>query len=172
MPEARNIGRRGLLVGASVAALPARAADFPEKPIALVVPFAAGGAIDVMARLIGEQASRALGQPVLVDNRGGAAGLIGAAAVARSEREGKTVLVHCYAGSQRTGGVVALYRLLVLHWTPADVLREMQQYKYDPVESPILLQYLNAHMREIATDLVADGTIPALPDPLPRFDLK
>lgn len=94
------------------------------------------------------------------------------AAVARSEREGKTVLVHCYAGSQRTGGVVALYRLLVLHWTPAEVLREMQQYKYDPAESPILLQYLNTHMREIAADLVADGTLPALPDPLPRFEVK
>ncbi len=87
------IGRRGVLVGASLAALPARAADFPEKPITLVVPFAAGGAIDVLARLLGEQASQALGQPVLVDNRGGAAGLIGAAAVARAEPDGYTLLL-------------------------------------------------------------------------------
>jgi tripartite-type tricarboxylate transporter receptor subunit TctC len=72
---------------------PARAADFPEKPITLIVPFAAGGAIDILGRLVGEQASRRLGQPVIVDNRGGAAGLIGAAAVARAEPDGYTLLL-------------------------------------------------------------------------------
>ena len=88
-----TVGRRSLLLGASLYALPARAADFPEKPITLVVPFAAGGAIDVMARLLGDRASRALGQPVVIENRGGAAGLIGAASVARAEPDGYTLLL-------------------------------------------------------------------------------
>ena len=73
--------------------LAARADDFPSKPITLVVPFAAGGSIDVLARLAAQQAGTALGQPVLVDNRGGAAGLIGAASVARAEPEGYTLLM-------------------------------------------------------------------------------
>src|SRR5579863_2881874 len=58
------------------------------------------------------------------------------AAVAASAREGKPVLVHCIAGAQRTGGVVALYRLLIEGRSPAFVLEEMQNYAYDPQRSP------------------------------------
>jgi tripartite-type tricarboxylate transporter receptor subunit TctC len=95
MKGAGRFGRRGFnaALGASFLTQPARAADFPEKPITLVVPFAAGGAIDILGRLIGEQAGQRLGQPVIVDNRGGAAGLIGAAAVARAEPDGYTLLL-------------------------------------------------------------------------------
>jgi len=57
------------------------------------VPFATGGAIDVVGRLLAEQASQRLGQPIVIDNRGGAAGLIGAAAVARAEPDGYTLLL-------------------------------------------------------------------------------
>jgi protein tyrosine/serine phosphatase len=91
------------------------------------------------------------------------------AAVARAAREDKPVLVHCFAGAQRTGGVVALYRLLVQGKSPDFVLREMRQYKYDPVYSPLLLEYLNEHIAEIADDLVRDGTIASVPSPLPRL---
>src|SRR5262245_34266215 len=89
------IARRRLVagVGASLLPLSARADDFPAKPITLVVPFAAGGSIDVLARLAAQQAGAALGQPVLVDNRGGAAGLIGAASVARADPDGYTLLM-------------------------------------------------------------------------------
>jgi tripartite-type tricarboxylate transporter receptor subunit TctC len=88
-------GRRrfAAALGASLFAPPARADDFPTRPITLVVPFAAGGSIDVLARLAAQQAGATLGQPVLVDNRGGAAGLIGAASVARAEPEGYTLLM-------------------------------------------------------------------------------
>jgi protein tyrosine phosphatase len=94
------------------------------------------------------------------------------AAVAEAERQGKPVLVHCYAGAQRTGGVVALYRLLVERRPPADVLAEMQQYQYDPQRSPRLLNYLNDHIGEIANDLVRSGTIDRVPEPLPVLVAK
>jgi tripartite-type tricarboxylate transporter receptor subunit TctC len=66
---------------------------YPQRPVRLVVPFAAGGAIDTMARPIAEAMARDLGQPVLVDNKAGAAGNIGAAQVAKSAADGYTLLV-------------------------------------------------------------------------------
>jgi tripartite-type tricarboxylate transporter receptor subunit TctC len=81
------------VLGVFLASSAVRADDFPTKPITLIVPFAAGGSIDVLARLMAEQASRELGQPVVIDNRGGAAGLIGAASVARAEPDGYTLLM-------------------------------------------------------------------------------
>ena len=64
----------------------ASAQDFPNRQIRVVVPFPAGGTVDTVARLVGQKASEAAGQPVIVDNRGGAAGNIGADAVAKSAR--------------------------------------------------------------------------------------
>ena len=92
------ISRRTLIVtiGLSSAAtfLPRTAfASFPDRPIRLIVPFAAGGNADIVGRIVGERISSALGQPVVVDNRGGAGGSIGAEAVARSAPDGYTLLV-------------------------------------------------------------------------------
>src|SRR5215475_12212654 len=89
------IGRRRVaaFLGASLLPLAARADDFPDRPITLVVPFAAGGSIDVLARLAAQQAGATLGEPVVIDNRGGAAGLIGAASVAKAEPDGYTLLM-------------------------------------------------------------------------------
>ena len=73
-----TMSRRSLLASAalgSAAALLPRAAfaAYPERPIHLIVPFAAGGNADIVGRIVGERISNALGQPVIVDNRGGAA---------------------------------------------------------------------------------------------------
>jgi tripartite-type tricarboxylate transporter receptor subunit TctC len=89
------IARRSLLtlIGAPFLALPVLADDFPVRPITLVVPFAAGGSIDLLARLAAQETGAKLGQPVIVDNRGGAAGLIGAASVAKAEPDGYTLLL-------------------------------------------------------------------------------
>lgn len=94
------IGRRRLaaFLGASpfglgLVPLPALADDFPAKPITLVVPFTPGGSIDMLARLVAQQAGAALGQPIVIDNRSGAGGLIAAAAVAKAEPDGYTLLM-------------------------------------------------------------------------------
>lgn len=67
--------------------------DFPQKPITIVVPFGAGGSTDLLARKIGESVSATLGQPVVVENRGGAGGTVGANYVVNSDADGYTLLM-------------------------------------------------------------------------------
>ena len=69
------------------------AQSYPSKPIKIVVPFTAGSATDIMARIVGEKLSAAWGQPVLVDNKPGAGGTLGAGIVAKSDPDGYTLLV-------------------------------------------------------------------------------
>ena len=86
---------RACLAAIVLAASPAAtaAAEYPAKPITLVVPFAAGGSNDIVARAIGKKLNEAWGQPVVIDNRAGAGGVIGAAAVAGAPADGHTLLL-------------------------------------------------------------------------------
>jgi len=79
-------------LAATVPLRDARAGPYPERPVTLVVPFAAGGSTDILARIVAERLYRALGQPVIVENRSGASGNIGTAIVARSVPDGYTFL--------------------------------------------------------------------------------
>ncbi|RJF91943.1 Bug family tripartite tricarboxylate transporter substrate binding protein [Noviherbaspirillum saxi] len=77
----------------SLSVAPASAQNYPSKPIKLIAPFAPGGVADVMARLVGDKLSKSLGTPVIVENRPGAGGNIGADVVAKAEPDGYTLLM-------------------------------------------------------------------------------
>jgi tripartite-type tricarboxylate transporter receptor subunit TctC len=88
--------RFGLLIAAILAAtaLPAHAAErYPSRPIRLLTPFAPGGGSDILARLIGPPMTEALGQPIVVDNRPGGGGTLGAGIAARADPDGYTLIV-------------------------------------------------------------------------------
>ena len=91
--------RRTLLAAAAGSALAlaaprVRAQSFPSRPLKIVVPFPAGGTTDVVARVVGQRLSETLGQPVVIENRAGAGGAIGADAVAKAPPDGYTMLMH------------------------------------------------------------------------------
>jgi tripartite-type tricarboxylate transporter receptor subunit TctC len=89
--------RRSVLIGgAALAALPlrqARAADWPTRPVKFVVPFAAGGTTDILARVVAAKVSEEFGQQFIVENKAGAGGNIAADAVAKAEPDGYTFIV-------------------------------------------------------------------------------
>ncbi|MDR3014199.1 MAG: tripartite tricarboxylate transporter substrate binding protein [Delftia acidovorans] len=97
MNFSQNFPRRHALVLAAcaltAAAAPALAQDYPSKPITFVVPFAAGSATDQLARALGQAVTTATRQAVVVENKGGASGMIAAQQVARSAADGYTVLI-------------------------------------------------------------------------------
>ncbi|MFT0545914.1 tripartite tricarboxylate transporter substrate binding protein [Allopusillimonas ginsengisoli] len=84
-----------MLAGSMVAAMcfSAAAAGYPDRAVTIVVPFPAGGTTDILARQLGNALSNEWGQPVIIDNRGGASGTIGSASMARSEPDGYTLMV-------------------------------------------------------------------------------
>lgn len=91
---ALSVSRRSLLAASGVLLLPgaARAAAWPDRPVRIIVNYAAGGAADTIARLMQPKMTEALGQQVVIENRTGAGGTVGAAAAARSPADGYTLL--------------------------------------------------------------------------------
>jgi tripartite-type tricarboxylate transporter receptor subunit TctC len=118
------------------------AQPYPSKPIRIVVPFVAGGAVDTMARMIGAKVSETLGQPVIVENRPGAGGNVAADAVAKAPPDGYTIL-------QNTNGQAispAIYRSL-----PFDVVKD-----FVPVTQLVASQLVLAGSPKLAATSVGD----------------
>ncbi len=116
--------RRGhvfALIAVALLALPpaSRAQTYPDRPLTMVVPFPAGGATDVLARILSERMKKSLGQPIVVENVGGAAGTIALGKVVRAPADGYTLSIGTSTTHMLTGG---LYEL------PFDLLSEL-----DPV---------------------------------------
>ncbi|SIN83976.1 Tripartite-type tricarboxylate transporter, receptor component TctC [Bradyrhizobium erythrophlei] len=127
----------GLLLPLLTAA--AFAQDFPAKPIRLIVPFPAGGPNDIIARIVGQRMSELIKQPVLIDNRGGQAGVLGTDAIAKSAPDGYTI------------GIVSASALAI---SPA-----MEKVAYDPQKDlvPVTLVVTVPEMLVVATNVPANN---------------
>lgn len=117
------ISRRVLMGGAALAipalsAARSQAPDFPTRPVRIVVPYAPGGAVDLTARFLAERLQSLLSQNVLVDNRGGAGGNLGADVVAKAENDGYTLLL----GS---ASILCANKFLYRRSMPLDPMRDL-----------------------------------------------
>ncbi|MEO7744213.1 MAG: tripartite tricarboxylate transporter substrate binding protein [Usitatibacter sp.] len=130
-------------------------AQYPDKPIKLVVPFPAGGPTDIVARPLGQALSAALKQPVVIDNRGGAGGSIGADVVAKSSADGYTLLMGT-VGTNAING--ALYAKLphdpVKDFTPIALVASSPVALVVNVQSP-----LRTAQDYVAAARAAPGTV-------------
>src|SRR3954470_10452151 len=86
-----HLSRRALLAAAAALGLPARAQQWPGRPLRLIVPYPSGGISDLIARALAERMAAQIGKPVVVENRGGASGTIGMEALAKAPPDGLTL---------------------------------------------------------------------------------
>jgi tripartite-type tricarboxylate transporter receptor subunit TctC len=124
------------------------AQDYPAKPVSWVVPFAAGGPTDALARHIADRVARELGQPILIDNTPGAGGTVGAAKVARATADGYTLLVG-HMGYM--GAAPALYKKLGY-----DPVKDFEAAFRFP-DTPLVLMVRNNHPAKDMAGLIDFG---------------
>jgi tripartite-type tricarboxylate transporter receptor subunit TctC len=141
------LSRRALMLGAVVSAFPlrveAQAQAFPSRTITIIVPYPPGGPIDTLARLIAQEASTDLKQPVVVENRPGAGGALGTGAVARAEPDGYTLIL----GTNQTH---ATNQSLIKNW-PSDAVKD-----FAPVAGVAAMPHVLVVRKEFEAASVAD----------------
>jgi tripartite-type tricarboxylate transporter receptor subunit TctC len=139
--------------------------DYPSKPITLVVPFVAGGTTDILGRIVAEGLGKKLGQTVIVDNRGGAGGNIGAGVVAKAAPDGYTLLMG-YNGTNAINP--SLYRQLswdpVRSFAPISLVARVNNVVVVNPKLPIktlpeLVAYAKAHPGKVNYGSAGPGTI-------------
>ncbi|MBM3344633.1 MAG: tripartite tricarboxylate transporter substrate binding protein [Betaproteobacteria bacterium] len=114
----------------AVWALPCAAQNYPNKPVRMIVPFAAGGPTDILARMMAHKMTESWGQSVLIDNRGGGGGMIGADAAAKSAPDGYTIFL---------GGITTLVMSTYIHKNrPYDDRRDFRPVTFT-TRQPLLL---------------------------------
>ena len=156
-----------LAAGSGPAAF-AQAAPYPSKPIKVVVPFAAGGATDVLARVLAEKMAVGLGQPMVIDNKPGAAGIIGTDAVAKAAPDGYTLLL-ALSNSMLTNQ----FLYTKLPYSPEKDIAPIYQIAIAPLvlvahpsvpasTGPELLKYVVANKGKVAYGSYGTGAYPHL----------
>jgi tripartite-type tricarboxylate transporter receptor subunit TctC len=139
------MGRLAAVLIFLLAASAARADDYPSRAIHLYVPFSPGGAVDVMARILGNKLTEQVGQPVIIENKPGAGGTLAADAVAKSPPDGYTIL-------QNTAGAAvapALYKTL-----PFDALKDLASVTQITSSVLVMVAGPNTRLRSVK-DLIA-----------------
>lgn len=149
-----SLTRRGLLGAALALGLAGpSAADFPDRPVTLVIPFAAGGSTDVVGRIVAERMGAALGQQIVVQNVGGAGGSLGAGQVAQADPDGYTILM----------GTVATHALnpLILKQKPYDPVAD-----FAPISLLVVVPNVLAVNPELPVETVEELIALAKTEPL------
>ncbi len=126
----RHLMLAAVLAGASLAAF---AQGYPEKPIRVVVPYPPGGTSDFVVRLVQNRLQTQLGQPVLIENRAGATGAIGAEAVARAAPDGYTLMY--------TPGTDMTLRQFIMKANPVDAIKDFSPISASVLSSSIIVAH-------------------------------
>jgi len=142
----KSVVRVACLLVCVLPAAPAVSQSFPVKPLRIVVPFSAGGPTDITARFIAPRMTELLGQSIVIDNRAGATGIIGAELVAKSPPDGYTLLM-------ATASVVAI-NMVTYSKLPYDTLRDFQPLTPIMTTATILVVHPSVPAKSLK-DLVA-----------------
>ena len=149
---------------AALAAGPARAQAYPGKPITIVVPFAAGGPTDLMARIVGERMGKELGQTFVIDNTTGAAGTIAVGKVVRSAPDGYTISIG-HVGTHVANGTIyknlnysLLDDLAPIVRLPSNPMLVVSPTSFPPKTLKELVEYLKANPEKVSGGTAGMGS--------------